>query len=240
MVFRTNSISKEVRLFVHYTTEFGELAMLEEKIREGKRYIALGQVPWVTAVLVLTNAIVFIVVETTGSSEDVEHMIKMGAAYDPLILDDGQYYRLITHFFLHYGFEHLFNNMISLLVLGYVTERVMGHIRFGVLYMLSGIIAGAGSLFYDWWTGVESTASAGASGAIFGLSGALLVLVIRGNRGKSFQEVIRYLIFMALSLYSGFLDPSINHVAHLVGFLAGILLCLLLMIGRSNRGISYE
>ena len=122
---------------------------------------------------------------------------------------------------------------------------MLGRIRFISLYFLAGIGAGAVSVGYNLWSGTESV-SCGASGAIFGLSGALLILVIRGNRerrrregGLGGTEVIRYLIYMALSLYSGFTDPSIDHMAHLGGFLVGVVLCFLMTFGKKKMGVSY-
>ncbi len=199
----------------------------------------LKSVPWVTLILIVINVGVFFFCETKGSSLDTDYMIKMGASYEPLIMDGHEYYRLITHFFLHFGWDHLFNNMISLLVLGYATELVLGRLRFFTLYFLSGIVAGVASLIYNLSSG-DPSVSAGASGAIFGLSGALLILVIRGNRGRRGTEVIRYLIYMALSLYSGFVDPSIDHMAHLGGFVFGALLCLIMTLGKRDMRVSYS
>lgn len=199
----------------------------------------INRVPWLTLILIAINVGVFFFMETKGSTLDTDYMIKMGAAYEPLIMDGHEYYRLITHFFLHFGWDHLFNNMISLLVLGYATELVLGRVRFFSLYFLSGIAAGVASLIYNLNSG-DPNVSAGASGAIFGLSGALLILVIRGNRGRRSTEVIRYLIYMALSLYSGFLDPSIDHMAHLGGFVFGALLCILMTLGKKKMKVTYS
>lgn len=219
--------------------------MPEDNGYQGLRGLDLKQVPWVTLLLILINVGVFIYVESTGSSENTDFMLQMGASYEPLIVDGHEYYRLITHFFLHFGWDHLINNMISLLVLGYATELVLGRVRFISLYFLAGIGAGAASVWYNLSAG-EPSVSCGASGAIFGLSGALLILVIRGNRerrkregGFGGTEVIRYLIYMALSLYSGFTDPSIDHMAHLGGFLCGVILCLLMTLGKKKMGVSY-
>lgn len=198
----------------------------------------MKRVPWVTLILIAINVGVFFFTEAKGSTLDSDYMLSMGAAYEPLIIDGHEYYRLITHFFLHFGWDHLFNNMISLLVLGYATELVLGRVRFFSLYFLSGIVAGVASLIYN--MSGDPSVSCGASGAIFGLSGALLILVIRGNRGKRSTEVLRYLVYMALSLYSGFLDPSIDHMAHLGGFVFGALLCLLMTLGKKNMGVTYE
>ena len=89
-----------------------------------------NRIPVMTLLLILINVVVYLYVEIHGSSYDAEYMIKMGAVYEPYIVQRHEYYRLITHFFLHFGFDHLFNNMISLLILGYSLEKVTGKIRF--------------------------------------------------------------------------------------------------------------
>ena len=89
-----------------------------------------NRIPVMTLLLILINVVVYLYVEIHGSSYDAEYMIKMGAVYEPYVVQRHEYYRLITHFFLHFGFDHLFNNMISLLILGYSLEKVTGKIRF--------------------------------------------------------------------------------------------------------------
>ena len=96
-----------------------------------------NRIPVMTLLLILINVVVYLYVEFHGSSYDAEYMIKMGAVYEPYIVQRHEYYRLITHFFLHFGFDHLFNNMISLLILGYSLEKVTGKIRFLILYFLN-------------------------------------------------------------------------------------------------------
>ena len=199
----------------------------------------LSEIPWVTAGLVLINVIVFFWIEATGSSDDVAFMVEKGGLYDPLVLEDHEYWRLITHFFLHFGPTHLFNNMISLVVLGYATETSLGHIKFFFLYFFSGILAGVTTIVYNMYLNAEGDVSCGASGAIFGLSGALLVILIRRNIGRRSTEVLRYLIFMGLSLYSGYVDPSINFIAHAGGFVAGMLICFFMTLGNGGKRKGY-
>ena len=81
----------------------------------------------VTVFLILVNALVFLVVEFTGGSEDTLHMLQCGAAYTPSILD-GEYFRIFTCMFLHFGAKHLGNNMLVLFVLGGRMERTVGRI----------------------------------------------------------------------------------------------------------------
>ncbi|MCH5251559.1 MAG: rhomboid family intramembrane serine protease [Lachnospiraceae bacterium] len=196
-------------------------------------------IPVITIVLAAINVLVYVFVEWFGSSYDTGFMMKMGAIYEPLILEDHEYYRLITHFFLHFGFDHLLHNMVSLLILGCTLERVMGKVKYFVLYFLSGILAGVTSIVYNVVVGNEYVVSCGASGAIYGLTGALLVLLIIGNRNRGTSEVTRYLLFIGLSLYSGIRDTSIDNAAHIGGFITGFLICLI-MSRKKRMEVTYE
>lgn len=200
-----------------------------------------NKLPVLTLLLVGINVLVYLYVEWRGSSYDADFMLRMGAVSEPLIIEQHEIYRLVTHFFLHFGFEHLVNNMLSLLVLGYAIENVLGSIRYLILYFLSGILAGAASIVYNISIVHENTVSCGASGAIYGLTGALLCLLIMGNRNRRRRttEVPRYLLFIGLSLYSGSQDPTIDNAAHIGGFVVGFVVCLI-MTRMKRMEVTYE
>lgn len=190
---------------------------LEEKIEQPK-------LPIITIVLVVINVVAYLLTEIFGSSLDSEFMIQAGAMYEPAFIDRGEYYRIITCFFLHFGLDHLLNNMVSLLVLGYALESVIGKTRFLVIYFLSGIFAGMVSVWYHLYTGQEIV-SCGASGAIYGLMGALLIVLLVYKRDEIRGEAPRFLLYIVLSLYSGMTDPGIDNAAHVGGFIGGLILC---------------
>lgn len=198
--------------------------------REGKNLI-------VTILLLMANIAVFAAEERLGSSEDADLMLRMGASYAPYIVEGHEYYRLITHCFLHYGFDHLFNNMVSLLILGYALENVIGSWRFLLIYTLSGIFGGIASVAYNYvyMLPEEMPVSCGASGAIFGLMGALLVFLIMRTEGT---QLPRYILYLALCAYSGFLDPSIDNIAHIGGFVTGFLVCLVLYVIQKRARVN--
>lgn len=124
-----------------------------------------------TMALILINVLVFIAVEFTGTSQDAWHVLEYGAAYTPYIIQNGEVYRLFTSMFLHFGIEHLVNNMLVLFVLGSRLERVIGKIRFLLIYLLGGIAGNVVSLFLELKM-QEFSVSAGASGAVFAVMGA--------------------------------------------------------------------
>lgn len=190
------------------------------------------KIPVLTVVLAVVNVLVFAVTEFFGSSLDSEHMIRMGAMYEPVFFENHEYYRIFSSFFLHFGMEHLMNNMISLVVLGYALEHAIGKGWFGFIYLASGTISGVVSVWYHWRTGQE-VVSCGASGAIYGLMGALMVLLIVYRRRNLRGEAPRFAVYIALSLYSGYQDPGIDGAAHIGGFAAGLILCVIMcMIKR--------
>ena len=135
----------------------------------------------VTAGLILLNILVFLIVEFTGSSQNTMHMLDCGAAFTPMIIQVGEYYRLFTCMFLHFGIEHLLNNMLVLFVLGSRLEQVIGKIKFLLIYLIGGVLGNVISLLIE-LRAQDFAVSAGASGAVFAVMGAMIYIVIR-NKG---------------------------------------------------------
>ena len=129
--------------------------------------------------------------------------------------------------FLHFGIQHLGNNMLVLLFLGDCLERNVGKIKYFLIYFLGGVGANCLSVWLELQNG-EYFVSAGASGAVFAVIGALIYVVIV-NRGRIENFTTRQLILMAgLSLYFGVTSTGVDNAAHFGGFLCGFLLGLLL------------
>ena len=153
--------------------------------------------------------------------------LEHGALFGPAVFD-GEWYRLISYLFLHGDIEHLINNMLILYFVGNALERYLGRIKYLILYFSSGILAGIGSIVYNsLWSG-NFAVCVGASGAVFGVSGALayLVLVNRGNlQGLTKRQM---LVFLGLSVYGGLVHQGVDNVAHIAGLFAGFLLAVLL------------
>lgn len=198
------------------------------------------KIPYITFLLILLNVLFFLYLEFSGGTEDTLYMIKMGALSEQELVEGHEYYRLVTHFFMHFGYNHLFNNMLSLLVLGYSLEYAIGKWRFSLIYFLSGILAGLGSIVYNIYVTGEPTVSCGASGAIFGLMGALLVVLIKEGISRKSTVLPRYLVYLALSLYSGFSDKSIDNAAHVGGFVAGVVVSFLIINKKILRSGNYQ
>lgn len=180
-----------------------------------------------TVALIVINVAVFFILTMFGDTEDAVFMLQHGAMYEPNIIEGHGYYRIFTCLFLHFGITHLLNNMVMLGALGWNLELEIGKVRFVIIYFASGIIGNIVSLFYD-LTLEQPAVSAGASGAIFGLMGALLYVVI-ANRGRLGRLSGRgMLVMVALSLYFGLTSTGVDNLAHIGGVVSGFLLAVLL------------
>lgn len=187
--------------------------------------------------IIAVNIIVFIIQNILDSKYDGIVTTGFSLAWWE-ILDGSQYYRLFTYMFLHGDLSHIFNNMLVFAFLGTTVERLLGKGKFLLSYLGSGVVAGLASVLYSKWEvsglaesileGVPYKYSLGASGAVFGMTGILIyiVLVNKGNiAGISMQRLI---LFAALSIYEGLISGGIDNAAHIGGALFGFIgaICL--------------
>lgn len=180
----------------------------------------------VNTLLIVVNLLVFLLVEITGSSLDSHHILHWGGCYTPAVLQQHEYYRLISSMFLHFGIQHLGNNMLVLLFLGDCLERNIGKIKYLLIYFLGGIGANILSIYLE-IKNSKYFISAGASGAVFAVMGALIYIVI-ANRGRIENFTTRQLIVMAgLSLYFGMTSTGVDNAAHFSGLISGFFLSVL-------------
>ena len=190
-----------------------------------------------TILLVTINVIVFFILSFQGMTEDGVFMLAHGAMYVPRVIEFGEYYRFLTSMFMHFGFSHLINNMLMLVVMGMILEPEIGKIKYVIVYLLSGLGGNLLSAVWDIWTR-DYVVSAGASGAIFGIIGALLYIAVR-NRGRIGNISGRGLLFMiVLSLYYGFTSSGVDNLAHIGGLLSGFVLSVLLYRKPKCKGSS--
>ena len=193
----------------------------------------------VTVALILINVLVFIAVELTGTSQNAWHVLDYGAAYTPYIVQNGEVYRLFTSMFLHFGIEHLVNNMLVLFVLGSRLEQVIGKLRFLFIYLAGGIAGNIFSLILE-LRNQDFSLSAGASGAVFAVMGAMIYVVIR-NKGWLGDLSMRQILVMAVfSLYFGFTSSGVDNAAHIGGMIAGFVLAVLIWHPRKKRDQQME
>lgn len=192
-------------------------------------YRKIRDLPFVTFVLVGINVVVFFLGEL-----GINWFYRVGMLSYADVLYNGEYGRIVWSMFLHEGIEHLFNNMILLLFLGAMLEREIGHIAYTIIYFLSGI---SGNLLSLWIRILNTsfTYSLGASGAIFGMDGLLLALVLLSHRRIQSVTPARVLFMIILSLYSGFRSTNVDNAAHVGGLITGFLLGAILCGIRRRR-----
>ena len=106
-----------------------------------------------TVALIVINVAVFLILSAMGDTEDAVFMMNHGGMYEPLIVQEHEYYRLFTSMFLHFGMSHLLNNMVLLGALGWNLELETGKIKFLIIYLVSGLGGNLLSLYHDWRTG---------------------------------------------------------------------------------------
>lgn len=177
-------------------------------------------------IMVGINIAVFVVLSILGDTRDGAFMAAHGAAYTPLILY-GEYYRLFTAMFLHFGLTHLAYNMLCLIFLGDVLETIVGPVKYLVIYLLGGLAGNLLSLAMD-LRSESFPVSAGASGAIFAVVGAVLYIVLH-NKGQLGTITLRRLLLMiVVTLGQGFTEVGTDNAAHVGGLIGGFLLAVLL------------
>lgn len=191
-----------------------------------------------TTVIIVINVAVFLILSLFGDTEDAVFMLQHGAMYEPMVTQQHEFYRIFTSMFLHFGITHLLNNMVLLGALGWNLELEIGKMRFLIIYLVSGIGGNLLSLYFG--ISAETYAvSAGASGAIFGLMGALLYVVI-ANRGRLGRLAGRGMLFMViLSLYFGFTSSGVDNWAHIGGLITGFVMAVILYRRKNSYGDSY-
>ena len=182
-------------------------------------------IPVITIMLLIANSLVFIVQCILGGSENTDVLLKMGAAYTPFILENGEWYRLFTAMFLHIGVQHLLYNMLALFAAGQYIEQYFGKVRYIILYLLSGIAGNVLSLIIELRFSHIFAVSAGASGAISGLFGAMVILALDPKMRKTFP-LPRVLFGLLFLLLPGNDSDNINIIAHLGGMICGFIIAL--------------
>lgn len=174
--------------------------------------------PFVSGGLVIINIIIFLLC-TFGC----DLLYNKGGLSPYNFFVEKEYYRIFSSMFLHGDMEHLVNNMLLLFGLGAMIEKEVGHISFGVLYFLTGIGGNMASLWYKMTIGEFQVISIGASGAVFGLIGVLLVLALLPGVQIPNATPVRILFVIGYSIYCGLGETNIDNAAHIGGALSGII-----------------
>lgn len=190
--------------------------LLHNKRKETENIFRFGK-PILTFLFIVINLLYYFYMEMNGDTTSIETLIQSGAKYNPAIIGDGEWWRLITSMFIHIGFIHLALNMLAIFYLGSAIERIFGSSRFLLIYFIAGIGGSIASFAFT------TSISAGASGAIFGLFGAFIYFGIIHKR-LFFQTIgTNILLILAINLVIGLSMEQVDMAAHVGGLIGGFL-----------------
>ncbi len=200
---------------------------------------ALSQYPnLVTTLLVAINVIVYLLISIIGVNGNIidnsnNSLLQAWGQVGQQVLA-GEYWRIFTAMFLHFSILHIGLNMLSLFLVGRTVEILYGKWRYLTIYLLSGILGGIITLFFT----PLNVLSVGASGAIFGVFGALGVFFIVNRRALGAYgngAIGQWIFWLGLNLIWGFTTPGIGILDHIGGLVAGMLIALILMPRQRRR-----
>ena len=183
----------------------------------------------VVAVLIALNALMFAAQIAFGGSTNFRTLHRLGALEPYVVLANGEYWRLVTALFLHYGPAHLLVNLFALQFFGPTLESTIGSVRFATCYLLSGIGSCAGITLMSRWGWLETDQLVGASAAVMGIVGAWAGSLIRDHHLPHNRRILRMILFIvAIQSTFDILTPRVSMAAHLGGLTTGFVLGLLL------------
>lgn len=203
---------------------------LKRKEKEFHEIFSYGK-PFLTYILLAINILIFFLLEMNGNSTSTATLIEFGAKYNPAIIENGEWWRIITSMFLHIGVVHLFMNMLAIYYLGTIVERIYASFRFLIIYFLAGIGGGLASFAFT------TNVSAGASGALFGLFGALLFFGCIHKR-IFFQTMgMNLLIIIGINIVFGLSVPQVDNGAHMGGLMTGFIASAIMYLPKKKKWI---
>ena len=187
----------------------------------------------ITYTLILINIVIWLcMILYLNRFSDVKLLEVGGLVHFNVV--HGEWYRLISSMFLHFNFEHILMNMLSLFIFGKIVESIIGSWRMLIIYIISGLYGNFVSLSFN-----TSTISVGASGAIFGLIGSIFVIMYLSknfNKKMIGQLLIALVVLIVFSLFMS----NINIMAHLGGFISGVLITLIGYYFKTQRSLFWS
>lgn len=183
----------------------------------------------ITATLLSINLLMVIVVMLTGGFT-IPNLTRLGGMNPILVSQGHEYHRLFMAMFLHGSIIHFLANSYFLYFMGGFVERLLGRNRYIIIYLLSGI----GSSLLVWWLGDDFAITIGASGALFGILGAALLLTYMKPQWFTPLGIKNIRTITVINLVFTFLIPNISVYGHLGGLITGILLIYLLTPNRPS------
>lgn len=252
MIFQTDSVEErigDIEKFLGFSLELADkdynaieeeeikylkqdaMSASYQKVKQDEQIFSYGK-PIFTYILMAIQVLLFILLEMRGGSTNPQTLIEFGAKYNPLIME-GEWWRFFTPIFLHIGFTHLLLNTLSLYFVGIIVERIYGSFRFLIIYFFAGFIGSVASFI------LVPNLSAGASGAIFGLLGALLLFGIL-HPNLFFRTMgWNVIVILIINLVITFSADAIDSAGHIGGLIGGFLAAAIVRLPK-NRKLSFQ
>ena len=193
---------------------FSEINIQQQNLAPSSRF----KHAYITYAIIAVNALILAALYIEGFPEDILVPMRFGAIYPPLIIYGGEWYRLFTAMFIHFGVVHFAANSMGLLIFGTRIERFFGRFWFTAIYVITGLAGSVASLF------LSRAYSAGASGAIYGLVGFIFVYTRLSKRTIEYINWYVMFIYIGIGITMGFTQDGIDNFGHLGGLFAGAVL----------------
>lgn len=210
---------------VRGTVQGGLMTQMRVKLRR-----AFRQLGFLTVVLILANIIAFFVTNGRGQFDDLSYLAEHGGMISPFLEYGTSWRTAFTSMFLHADWLHLAYNMVSLYFIGNMLELRIGSFRFALVYLLGGL---GGNVVSAAFYAIQQrpVISLGASGAVFALLGAYILIALLDRhrvKGHQLPYLLRLAVAAGLALSGGFAQADVDNAAHIGGFVSGLLVTAVL------------
>lgn len=237
-------LAKRIYIYEHQKNDFyGLVACLDEffalweDYQNHQRKVRMQDTfTPVNTFIIGINVLIFGIMTLLGNTESGEFIARHGGMAYELIVGLGEYWRLFTAMFLHFGLRHLAENMLMLIMTGRILERYMGKVRYMIIYFGAGLASSVCSLMFT-LAAEPYSVSAGASGAICGVLGGLFFVILENlltKKRRSLEGIslrgISIIIFFGVGY--GFMVSGVDNAAHLGGLAAGFVITAILQLIR--------
>jgi len=187
--------------------------LFDEDTNKEEKIIETDKKPFLTYLFITINLAIWLYIFISKNESMVYALANSRTGFE-----NGEFYRVITSMFVHMDIAHVFMNCFSLYIFGSITEKITGSRNFAIIYFLSGIIASFGSMIFN------DTFSIGASGAVFGIIGALCFI----SKNKMFKvhmmDYFSVLVYIIVSIAIGYTKSNIDNAAHIFGAISGYII----------------
>lgn len=189
----------------------------------------------VTTIIIIINTLLLIVTIVSGGFS-ATNLVRLGGLLPSKITNNKEYYRLLMAMFLHGSVLHFFFNTYFTYMIGRYVERLLGSVKYLVIYLLSGL----GSSVLVWLFEKPNVVTIGASGALFGIMGSLLLYTFSKKEWFSPPQIKSIRSMVIINLIFTFLMPSISVLGHIGGFVSGLVLAYLFTLGKPRFKKTYK